>query len=66
MSVHIEPGITPQAVRNMQEAAQVTSGLFPADLHRHYFLRVKETESVQGSLVTRRYAYKCVCGEEVS
>ena len=62
--VYLEPGITPQAVRDLHEADRSPGGRWEPE-HRHYFLRVTEIESTQGNRVTRRYEYKCMCGEEV-
>jgi hypothetical protein len=63
--VYIEPGITPQAVRGLHEADRSPGGRYGEE-HRHYFLRVTETESRNGSQTIKRYGYKCSCGEEVS
>lgn len=57
---------TPATVRRLAAAAETTAGLFAVEAHRHYFLRVEERETTQGNRVTKRYVYKCVCGQEVS
>lgn len=58
---------TPATVRNLHGADRHLGGLFASqEPHRHYFLRIAEIESTQGNRVTRRYEYKCSCGEQVS